>query len=316
MIEQLMKNASEAYYSGQPILTNEQYDALEKIHGQIISGNGEVPHAYRMYSLKKHYEKDGPTPLNLANCVGSDKLDGAAVSILYVDGELVYALTRGDGVKGNFVTSKIAHLGIPEAINLGGVVQITGEVVARKDVENSRNYASGALNLKDMSQYYQRVRDGSMVFVAYNIQIREDYWGIADDYMADLDIIENLGFKHIKQKDWHDDYPIDGQVYRLNNTAAFNAAGFTDRFPKGAYALKEEQEGVETTLLDVQWQTGKSGKVTPIAILEPVVIGEANVSRATLNNMAFIEALNLEIGCRVSVIRSGEIIPCIVARVD
>ena len=92
--------------------------------------------------------------------------------------------------------------------------------------------------------------------------------------------------------------------------------GFTDKFPRGAYAHKEEQEFVTTKLLSVEWNTGKSGKVTPVAILEPVTIGEALISRATLNNIEYIEALNLEVGCTVKVIRAGEIIPSIIGRLS
>ena len=81
-------------------------------------------------------------------------------------------------------------------------------------------------------------------------------------------------------------------------------------------AIKEQKAGEITTLKDVEWQTGKSGVVTPVAILEPVLIGDALVQRATLHSMAHIEQLGLEIGCRVEVIRSGEIIPRIVRRVE
>ncbi|MBT5638227.1 MAG: DNA ligase, partial [Candidatus Peribacter sp.] len=88
------------------------------------------------------------------------------------------------------------------------------------------------------------------------------------------------------------------------------------KHPRGAFALKEQAEGVETTLIDVVWQLGKSGVVSPVAILDPIEIGGATVSRATLHNIEYIRDLNLEIGCRVSVIRSGEIIPRIIGRVE
>ena len=86
--------------------------------------------------------------------------------------------------------------------------------------------------------------------------------------------------------------------------------------PRGAFAHKVRDQGVITTLLDVEWNVGKSGAVTPVAILETVVIDDANISRATLHNAGFIEALDLEIGCKVEVIRSGKIIPKIVRRVE
>jgi len=91
--------------------------------------------------------------------------------------------------------------------------------------------------------------------------------------------------------------------------------GHTAKHPRGAFALKEQQEGVVTKLLDVKWQVGKSGVVSPVAILEPVMVGDAKVSRATLHNMDYIRDLDLELGCDVEIIRSGEIIPRVVRRV-
>tara|TARA_Y100000994_G_scaffold121467_1_gene99857 strand:- start:403 stop:795 length:393 start_codon:yes stop_codon:yes gene_type:complete len=111
-------------------------------------------------------------------------------------------------------------------------------------------------------------------------------------------------------------YPQDGRVFRLDDTTYWMDQGFTSHHPRGSLAFKEQKEGVITYLSDVEWQTGKSGVVTPVAILGPVMIGDALVSRATLHNMAHIEELGLEIGCHVEVIRSGEIIPRIVRRVE
>jgi DNA ligase (NAD+) len=105
-------------------------------------------------------------------------------------------------------------------------------------------------------------------------------------------------------------------VYRLRDNFKFKEMGHTSNHPRGAFALKEQKQGVETTLKDVVWQLGKSGVVSPVAILDPVEIGGATVSRATLHNIEYIRDLDLEIGCRVEVIRSGEIIPRIVRRVD
>jgi DNA ligase (NAD+) len=112
-----------------------------------------------------------------------------------------------------------------------------------------------------------------------------------------------------------DKYPTDGEVFRIDNVAQYYAKGVTAHHPRGAFALKEQKKGVVTKLLDVTWQVGKSGVVSPVAILEPVTIGEAEVARATLHNIDYIRELELEIGCNVEVIRSGEIIPRIVRRV-
>lgn len=310
-----MERCSKAYYDGEPIISNEEYDALEAIYGQSINGSGDIAHMWRMYSLKKHYEKDGALPLNKQECEETLKLDGAAVDLFYVDGQLQHALTRGDGIVGRDVTEKVKTLNIPLEINSNKPTQIAGEVVASKEVENSRNYASGALNQKEMSVWEQRKVDGDMIFVAYNVQ-QSEVWGITDTYTEDMLTLAKWGFEIIIYYDWSEWYPTDGIVYRLRDNRKFNSLGFTDKFPRGAIAFKEEQEAVQTTLLDVVWQTGKSGKVTPVAILEPVIIGEAEVARATLNNIAYIEALDLELGCTVEVIRSGEIIPKIIGRVD
>jgi DNA ligase (NAD+) len=110
-------------------------------------------------------------------------------------------------------------------------------------------------------------------------------------------------------------YPDDGLVFRIDNHKEFETRGYTSHHPRGAYALKQIQAGVETTLTDVVWNVGKSGVVAPVAMLEPIEIDGAMVSKATLHNMRYITDLDLEIGCRVEVIRSGEIIPRIVRRV-
>lgn len=307
-IKEFMEQASKAYYDGNPIISNEEYDSLEKAHGQIIAGAGDIPHFYRMYSLKKHYDKDGTPPLNIKECIETPKLDGAAVALYYINGVLELALTRGDGIKGRDITEKVKLLVSNKIQTDEPLIQITGEVVALESVENSRNFASGALNLKDIEEFKSRIIEGKIKFVAYNINPCQ-----GTTYELDLIWLTGNGFDSVNIFD-HSQYPKDGRVFRLNSNLAYATAGFTDKFPRGAFAWKEEQEVFTTTLLDVVWETGRTGKVTPTAILESVNINGANVARATLNNIEYIEALDLEIGCTVELIRSGEIIPKIVGR--
>ena len=122
-------------------------------------------------------------------------------------------------------------------------------------------------------------------------------------------------FSTVIDSDWKE-YPHDGKVARVDDIWDFDRLGHTSHHPRGAFALKEKQEGVVTELKDVVWQIGKSGVVSPVAILEPIMIGEATVSRATLHNLRYIKELGLEIGCQVEVIRSGEIIPRVVKRIN
>lgn len=313
-LEQFLNVASRAYYAGSPIISDEQFDQLADSIGYNTVGakqHGNVEkHVYQMYSLQKYYEdEDQKRPLEgIRDTTCTAKLDGAAISLLYVDGHLVRALTRGDGVEGQLITDKmLATKLVPHEIPLKGVYQITGEIVAPKTQENARNYAAGALNLKSSEEFKTR----AVSFFAYGVQP-----SLTSTFNQDMDELKSYGFSVITEPDLDKIYPCDGVVFRVNNNKSFYDLGYTAKHPRGAYARKERSAHVETKLLDVEWQVGKSGKVTPVAILDPVYIGDALVSRATLNNPGFIEALDLRIGDTVAVIRSGEIIPCILHKVD
>jgi DNA ligase (NAD+) len=139
---------------------------------------------------------------------------------------------------------------------------------------------------------------------------------VAKSWTEDMLFLNNNQFTVITDtKDFASIYPTDGVVFRVNENSIFQELGHTAKHPRGAYALKHRKEGVITRLLNVDWQVGRSGVVSPVALLKPVVIGEATVSRATLHNIKYIQELDLEIGCLVEVVRSGEIIPKVVRRV-
>lgn len=313
-LEQFLDKASQAYYSGNPIISDEQFDQLADSCGYSKVGakqHGNIEkHIYRMYSLQKFYEDEGQNrPLEgIRDIVTSAKLDGAAISLVYVGGNLVRGLTRGDGLEGQIITDKLLATSIvPHTIPVMDTVQVTGEIVAPINIENARNYAAGALNLKDVSEFKSR----ALSFFAYSVSPSHN-----KTYREDMRMLQSWGFSVITEENLDKIFPCDGVVFRVNDNKTFYDLGFTSKHPRGAYAKKERAAHVETTLLDVEWQVGKSGKVTPVAILEPVYIGDALVSRATLNNPGFIEMLDLQIGDRVAVIRSGEIIPCILHKVD
>lgn len=314
-IKQYLDEASRRYYNGDPIISDEAFDQLAQSidYAKVGAKQHEdvEKHFYPMYSLQKFYEdEDKRNPLEgYSDVIYSLKLDGAAISILYIDGKLSRVLTRGDGIEGRIITDKFLQTEIvPHTIDAPGIVQITGEIVAPKHIENARNYAAGSLSLKDIDDFRTR----AVAFYAYGVQNN-----FFDTYEADMKQLRRLGFKTVYGEFELDKiYPCDGLVFRVNSNKVFNDLGYTSKHPRGAYAKKERSEGAETTLLDVVWQVGKSGKVTPVAILEPIMLGDAQVSRATLNNPGFIEMLDLRIGDRVHVIRSGEIIPCITHKVE
>ena len=307
-MKDFLDRASQMYYQGSPILSDAEFDSLARKYNYNVVGHSitdGVPHLFKMYSLQKIFtEADLPDE----DMVCTPKLDGAAVSLTYVEGTLAMALTRGDGNLGKDITEKMLVLA-PSFIPFDGTVQITGEVVAPSSIPNARNYASGSLNLKDIDEFRERC----LVFVAYDAQV--DNISIHDTYTDTLRELRSYYFRTVDTFDT-EDYPTDGLVYRVRSNKTFEKLGYTAHHPRGAFALKEIAAGVVTKLLDVVWQVGKSGVVSPVAILEPVNINDAIVSRATLHNIQYIESLELEIGCNVEVIRSGEIIPRILRRVD
>ena len=306
-IEQYLNLASRAYYAGTPMISDDVFDRLANSIGYGAVGAKQhenvKKHYSRMYSLQKHYEGENKKPLEgIKDIVSSMKLDGAAISLLYVDGQLQQVLTRGDGIEGQDVTSKfIARKNlVPLTVPHTGIFQVTGEIVAPKDIENSRNYASGALNLKDDAEFCTR----AVSFFAYGVV---PY--LTDTYRKDIYELQGMGFDTIFAENLNEAYDCDGVVHRINSNTIFEEYGFTSKAPKGAYALKTRSEAVETILLAVEWNVGKTGKVTPTGILEPVKIGDKIITRATLNNPGFIEVMEMYIGCTVAIILGGEIIP-------
>ncbi len=300
--------ASKMYYDGKPVITDAEFDTLAEEVGYTPVGasvQDSVEHTTRLYSLDKIYLGES-VPSISGDIIETPKLDGAAVSLTYVNGKLVMLLTRGDGIRGQDISHLIPHFPAPKSIAPVKIIQqVTGEVVAPKEIPNARNYAAGALNLKDVEEFSTR----KLSFIAYGIS---PY--ISDTFEQGMEELAMDEFRTVMDEDL-DQFPQDGVVFRLNNNKAFEDAGYTAQFPKGAYALKVRQAGVVTKLLDVIWQVGKSGAVSPVGILEPVKIGDATIARATLHNMKYINDLNLELGCSVEVVRAGEIIPRIVRRV-
>lgn len=311
--KEFLELCKQEYYAGNPIISDSQYDAIEDAYrGTLDIGTnaGRTKHWYKMYSLKKYYT-DEEYPKDHVYFV-TPKLDGAAVALRYIAGELDSVVTRGNGEYGEnishlFTPETASLLNIPYKLNADITVQITGEIVAPSHIRNARNYAAGALSLKDIDKFKDKV----LTFFAYDMQ--ESPYKL---YIETLAVLTNLGFINVASSSAEfDQYPTDGTVHRIDINKVYYDMGFTSKHPRGAYALKKRSAGIETTILDVVWQTGKSGKVTPVAILDPIDIDGALVSRATLNNPGFIEALGICIGDKVAVERAGGIIPRIIRKI-
>lgn len=312
----LLKKASEAYYSGMPFMSDSEFDALSDKYGYSYIGASPTTktqkHLLQLYSLQKVYEGEDKYPFPESDGIKTPKLDGAAISLLYKDGRLVSALIRGDGIEGGDIIDKAYMMpSIPKTISFSYLCQVTGEVVAPKTINNARNYAAGALNLKDLTEFKTR----KVEFVAYGLQT--NLINVYDTYLLSMQLLETLGFRTVLDNSLTDIYPTDGIVIRVNSNKKFKELGYTSTYPRGAYAIKKRSDVdiKETKLLDVVWQMGKGRKCTPVAIFEEVVIDGAKINRATLHNAGFIEDLDLSLGDTLLVTRSGGIIPKVLGKV-
>jgi len=318
-VHKLLDRASKEYYNGSPVMSDAEFDALQLSYNYEALGadqaDSTVTHLFKMYSLTKVYDEE-KYPLHSKGELWheTDKLDGAAVELTYIDGTLAVAATRGDGTIGQDITSKMLLL-VPNTIEQKGSVQIVGEVVVKdKSIENSRNYASGALNLKDLEEFKTRIPN--LDFIAYSVQA-VDYL-LTESYYEDMIVLRSNGFLVVTLLPLEHKYPTDGKVFRLGSNPQFYALGYTARHPRGAYArkLSSDVEIKETQLLEVIWGVGGSGKVTPVGIFTEVVIDDAKITRATLHNPGFIEDMGLCIGDTILVSRSGGVIPKILGKVN
>ncbi len=271
------------------------------------------------------------------------KLDGVSVSLSYEKGFLKRGLTRGDGIQGDDVTENIKTINsIPLKLNshVDYDFEIRGEVIIeKKDFEkmnqirerngdakymNPRNTASGSIKLINSLEVKKRP------LKCYFFQIISEDKSILNQTEA-LDLAEELGFKTLKTnkfckniKDVFDyidfwdkrkndlNFEIDGIVIKVNNLDFQKELGYTSKFPRWSIAYKFATERVETKLLNIEYQIGRTGVVTPVAILEPVIINGTKVKRASLHNKDQIDKLNLHENDFVFVEKGGEIIPKIV----
>ncbi len=162
-IKAILREAADAYYKGKPKMSDREFDELARVaefdEVGTSSRDNRTPHAFPMYSLQKVFTNElEKAPLNnyKGATIVTPKLDGAAVSLLYIEGILHRALTRGDGTKGLDITELMMHLVPNTILPHAPMIQITGEVVAPKTIKNARNYAAGALNLNDPKEFQER----------------------------------------------------------------------------------------------------------------------------------------------------------------
>lgn len=314
-LKELIQKHNQAYYDySASAISDSEYDqlydkleAIEKAQGwrdhdspttKVGGAAGKVTHPYKLYSLRKVYEFE---EVDHFMTVKLPKIDGANLSLIYKRGKLKIALTRGNGEQGTDV-SHLADklLSVPQTIetDLEEVV-INGECVTENNVENYRNYVSGALGLDSAIEFSER----NIKFIAH------DWLGVQMNYKARMTVIKNMGFSTVMDDEsW--EYPQDGVVYRTDSWRQEQSLGWTSKYPKFAVALKErEAETAVTTLLSVEWTIGRTGTVNPTGIIEPVTLDDAVLRRVTLHNIGIIEEHDLGLGDMIQVERAGGVIP-------
>ena len=271
------------------------------------------------------------------------KIDGLSINLHYQDGVLVWAATRGNGMEGEEVTFNVLGIeGIPRRLSdVPSSLEVRGEIYLSKEAfeqmnkereekgepffRNPRNAASGTLRQHDPKVSASR----SLQIFVYGVGLPREV-GVSTQvdllaYLADKGFRINSQHETVKgienienlMKRWLDvrpklEYETDGVVFKVNDLSLQEELGRTSRAPRWAIAYKFPAEEVATKLLDITWQVGRTGKLTPVAELEPRIIEGTTVSRATLHNPEFIAKLDLQLGDRVVLHKSGGIIPEII----
>ena len=255
------------------------------------------------------------------------KMDGLTCSLTYENGKLIKAETRGNGLIGEDILHNALQVkNIPNKINYKNRLVVDGEIICtynnfknfESEYKNPRNFASGSIRLLDSKESAMR----NLTFVAWDL-----IEGFADNEFLSTRLIElkNIGFTivpfycnreieesiNLIKKDCEIlGYPIDGLVFKYDLVEEYNMAGRTDHHFKGGLAYKFYDEEYETTLKDIEWTMGRTGQLTPVAILEPINIDGTEVSRASLHNISIIKELGIShYNCKVSVYKANQIIP-------
>lgn len=295
----------------------------------------------RVNRLRDSYNESHEDKLDDIEYILEYKFDGLTINLTYEDGKLRNAATRGNGSVGEEISAQVHTIkSVPRTIKEKSLLEIQGEALMplselerynkenEFQLKNARNAAAGALRNLDTNETRKR----NLIAYIYNISTTNLDFKSEEEM---LDFLKNQGFEvhpyHKKVKTYDEiikeldkieeerktlDILTDGVVIKINDKKTQQALGYTNKFPRWSLAYKFEAEEYTTTLLDVVWNVGRTGKVTPSAILEPVDFSGVTVSRATLNNYDDILRKKVKLGSRVFIRRSNDVIPEILGVVD
>lgn len=295
----------------------------------------------RVNRLRDSYNQTHKDKLDEIEFIMEYKFDGLTINLTYEDGKLKNAATRGNGIVGEEISAQVRTIkSVPTNIKEKSILEIQGEALMplseleryNKDNEfqlkNARNAAAGALRNLDTNETKKR----NLIAYIYNISTTNLNFKTEEEMLG---FLKDQGFKvnsynkkvktfdeitnelnRIEEERHNLDILTDGVVIKINDIKTQEVLGYTNKFPRWSIAYKFEAEEYTTTLLDVVWNVGRTGKVTPSAILEPVDFSGVTVSRATLNNYDDIQRKKVKIGSKVFIRRSNDVIPEILGVVD
>ena len=335
----------------------EFYDANSpslRVGGGVTKNFPTVQHQFRMYSLDNSYDfndlEDWENRIlktienEEVEFVAELKYDGASISILFENGELKQAVTRGDGFQGDEITNNVRTISdvplklkgdFPNRFFIRGEIYLTKknfEKINKSREEegldlfmNPRNTASGSLKMQDSAEVrkrslsavlYQYIADEFPAETHWELLSKAKKWGfkVSEDQAKLCKNLEEVkNFINYWDKERHNlPFEIDGIVLKVNSLNQQKQLGYTAKSPRWAMAYKFKAEKVETELLSVSYQVGRTGAITPVANLKPVLLAGTTVKRASLHNEDIIKKLDLHDGDFVYVEKGGEIIPKIV----
>ncbi len=320
-----------------------------RVGGEPVKAFARHAHIARLYSLDKavtdeqldaffaRAEKAQP---DVAYTV-EYKYDGLTMCLTYEEGRFVRATTRGNGREGEDVTAQALTMrSFPLAIGYRGTLEVKGEAVIRLSVleeynrtaaeplKNARNAAAGAVRNLDPAVTAARRPEIFFYDVNYMSEPSLSTQEEAFDFLK-REGFQTFGYRLCRSREEvraaidaieverkRIDVLTDGAVVKVNDFAARGRLGYTDKFPRWAIAFKFEAEEAETAVREVRWQVGRTGKLTPLAVVDPVELAGATVRRATLNNIGDIRRKGVRIGSKVLIRRSNEVIPEILGAVD
>ena len=315
---------------------------LHEVGPEPLPGTVKVEHIFPMRSLDKGTTDDDITHFVTQSTFGGQqylaqpKLDGSALSLEYVAGNLHRAATRGSGERGEDVTLNAKLIAnIPLRLNIPADCHVRGEVVMplavfeekyRTVSPNPRNLCSGALrqkhgdgkadaadlvfcayDVKFVNQRPTAVNDSELLLWLQKAGIEPAPWTIFKSDKPQLEMIEHTKEWSEKRNDF--EYEIDGIVFKLDNLQQRENLGMTAHHPRWALAWKFPPEEATSVLLSVDWQTGRTGNVTPVARIAPQSVGGVTVENTTLHNPGEITRLGIKIGDKILIVRRGDVIP-------